>query len=332
MGALINLNGINKIYYNGVEIKTVYANNNVVYQNDGIDRSYNHFIFDTTKVEGGAPVTITLANYRAGDETEWDGLTDWGDGVIDNKQSHTYRTNGEYEVKTKWMINRKIGFESYSADTNTKNALVACRNINKNITDATFLFYGCTSLKSVDMSRFKANNITDMMAMFKNCIVLEDLNMRGWDTSNVTKMKQMFYNCKKLTPKVAHFNVSNVTNFYDMFYSCGAIDGSQFKNWKISSDMPVIMYGMFCGSTVTTNCLDLSEWNMSRVTSLVSMFEWCCAYEGIDISYWNIRNDAYVASMFYRVHCKDCTTLEPHDIEKHIKHVGVPNADWELMK
>jgi surface protein len=329
MGALINLNGINKIYYNGVEIKIAYANDSVVYQNDGIDRTYNHFVFDTSEITGDAPVTITLANYRAGDETKWDGLTDWGDGTIDNKLAHTYNTKGVYTVKTKWMINNRIDSKTYFADSNTIKTFVACNNVNRRITDVTYLFYYCTSLKSVDMSNFRTKNITNMEAMFYNCIALEELNMSGWDTSKVTSMREMFSGCKRLTPKVSHFNVSNVYDFNCMFSHCGAIDGSQFKNWRISTTVSAIdMSYIFCGATITTNCLDLSNWNVSKVTSLFDAFYKCCVYEGIDISGWDIRDVCNVSWMFKEVYCRTCTRTSPHHTERHVDHVGVPPEDW----
>ena len=67
-----------------------------------IDPTYNYYVFDTSLDKDGT--TVTLQNYRAEDETTWDGLTDWGDGTIDRSTSHTYANNGIYVVKTKCMI------------------------------------------------------------------------------------------------------------------------------------------------------------------------------------------------------------------------------------
>lgn len=328
MSVSMNHNDIKNICCGGADVVKVYAGNEVIYQND-INRLYNYFVFDTSKVEGGAPVTIELADYRAGDTTEWDGITYWGDGSSSSSRTHTYDTDGIYTVKTKWMINNKVDDETYYADDNTKKTLTACHNVNKNITDVAFLFYDCRNLKSVDMSRFRTNNIANMRAMFYLCYELEKLDMSGWNTSKVTCMEDMFSNCLKLTPQVSHFDVSNVTNFIAMFSYCGAIDGGQFKNWRISTTASRVLTAyMFCGATITTNCLDLSGWNVSQVANLIYMFYRCCAYDGIDISNWDIRDNANGTYMFHQQHCNNCDRFSPCDIEKHVKHEGVPSNDW----
>ena len=327
MGASINLKNIKKIYCNGVEISTVYSDYDVVYQNgksNVVDRNYNYFTFNTSKigVEYGAPITITLSDDRAGDTTEWDGKTYWGDGTADYELSHTYEKHGTYTVKTKLMC----------SDDKTRLVLVACKNVNRNITNVSHLFYGCESLISVDMSRFKTNNITDMSYMFYGCTALENLNMRGWDTSIVINMKYMFGACGKLKDlQISHFNVSNVTDMSYMFIGCGGIDGSHFKNWDVSN--VVDMRAMFNGAKIVKNCLDLSGWNVSNVDDFISMFTSCYASDGIDISYWNIKDDATTSTMFYWVYCKGCEIFDSsiHGIEDHIKHIGVSDDDWKRM-
>lgn len=329
MGALINLNKIKKIYCNGSEIKTVRINNSIAYQNGEIDSEYNYFVFDTSKNEYGSTVRIQLERYRAGDTTAWDGLTDWGDGTIDTSSAHTYWTVGTYTVKTKWMINSS----ATSGNSNARKTLVACDNVNRNITNASYLFYACSNLKYVNMSRFKTSKITNMNSAFYNCISLQEVNMKNLDTSSVTDMSYMFYNCKKLTPKVSHLNVSSVTTFYNMFYNCGAIDGSQFRDWKVSSTK--YLANMFYYATVTTNVLDLSGWDISHIDSFVNMFYNCKVCNGIDISGWNIKNTANVGVMFTGITCTECSNTDNdivHDIENHIIHDGVPEEDWERMK
>ncbi len=322
MGVLKNLKNIRSIYCNRKEIKMVQINNKIVYQSDEIDSTYNYFVFRIFPW-GGDSATITLSKHRAGDETEWDGLTDWGDGTIDSESSHTYTdleytTTHTFNIKTKWMINK-----GFSGDYATKNQLIACNNVNKNIADATYLFYGCSRLKSVDLTRFKAKNVTDMSYMFSGCTSLETVNMRGCNTSNVTNMKRMFYNCRKLVTEVSHLNVSKVTDMGSMFYGCENIDGSQFKNWDVSN--VTNMASMFYYSH-TTNCLDLSGWDVSDVNSFSYMFYYCSANDGFDISGWNINNSAYVTSMFTHTSCSTC-----NNIEHHVKHTGVPTVDWNKM-
>ena len=203
--------------------------------------------------------------------------------------------------------------------------LIGCDNINKNITDVSYLFYLCRNLKRVDMSRFRTNNITDMSYMFNGCYDLETLNMKGWNTSNVTNTRNMFRNCEKLTPKVSHFNMSNVIDAEYMFYGCKALDGSQFLDWRLSSAN--ILASMFQYAVVIENELNLSRWGIYGNIVLSDMFFGCRAYEGINISYWNIGNNANVSGMLSGTQCSYC-----NDVEHHVKHSGVSSEDWERMK
>jgi surface protein len=171
--------------------------------------------------------------------------------------------------------------------------------------------------------------------MFCGCTALENLNMRGLDTSNVASMEYMFGDCEKLKNlQIFHFNTSNVTNMRYMFIGCGGIDGSNFKNWDVSNVTD--MYYMFNGAQIVKNCLDLSGWDVSNVDTFTSMFQSCYASEGIDVSYWNIKDDAITSTMFVWVYCKDCEIFnssihEGEDREYHVKHVGVSDDDWKRM-
>ena len=194
MTVLNNFKNIKSIYCNGVEIKTVCINNKIVYQkqNDSINKSYNYFVFDTSKVAD--TTTITLKNYRAGDITDWDGLTDWGDGTIDSLTTHTYATDGIYTVKTKYMIHDS----SLSSDNSTKKMFVECANINKNIKVLKALFYDCINLRKIcGLSNLDTSTCTDMSWMFNGCKSLEEIDdLSNFDTSNVINMENMFANCE----------------------------------------------------------------------------------------------------------------------------------------
>ena len=61
-----------------------------------------------------------------------------------------------------------------------------------------YMFSGCSSLTSLDLSNFNTNNVEDTSGMFYNCSNLTELNLSNFDTSKVTKTKDMFGNCTKL--------------------------------------------------------------------------------------------------------------------------------------
>ena len=57
------------------------------------------------------------------------------------------------------------------------------------------MFSECSSLTTLDVSKFDTKNVIDMGGMFYNCSSLTTLDVSKFDTKNVTDMNSMFYNC-----------------------------------------------------------------------------------------------------------------------------------------
>ena len=161
-----------------------------------MDKNYNYFVFDTTKASG---TTIKLQSYKYGDTTEWDGLTDWGDGTIDTSTSHTYSSNGIYTVKTKCSFNSEnSAFGSLLADSNTRDMLIEVLSVNRKIKYVQYMFSSCHNVVSINVSNLNTSIITNMDSMFNSCSKLETLNLSNWNMDNVTNTTDMFIYCDSL--------------------------------------------------------------------------------------------------------------------------------------
>ena len=57
------------------------------------------------------------------------------------------------------------------------------------------MFWGCSSLKELNLSNFNTNNVTYMTCMFDGCSSLKELNLSNFNTNNVTNMVCMFDGC-----------------------------------------------------------------------------------------------------------------------------------------
>jgi uncharacterized repeat protein (TIGR02543 family) len=76
-----------------------------------------------------------------------------------------------------------------------------------------YLFYNCSSLKTLDLSSFDTSQVNDMEYLFYNCSSLKTLDLSSFDTSQVTSMCKMFYGCISLTElDLRSFNLSNLYN------------------------------------------------------------------------------------------------------------------------
>ena len=59
------------------------------------------------------------------------------------------------------------------------------------------MFYNCSSLTTLDLSKFNTNNVTHMGNMFRNCSSLTSLDLSKFNTNNVTNMDDMFFGMNK---------------------------------------------------------------------------------------------------------------------------------------
>ena len=109
-----------------------------------------------------------------------------------------------------------------------------CINFNKNYTDLSYMFAGCSSLTSINLSNFNTNNVTNMSYMFSYCSSLTSINLSNFNTNNVTNMSGMFYYCSSLTSiNLSNFNTNNVTDMSFMFSDCSSLTSINLIKLKI---------------------------------------------------------------------------------------------------
>ena len=117
------------------------------------------------------------------------------------------------------------------------------------VTDMGNMFYGCSALKSLDLTNFNTANVEFMYYMFEGCSALKSLDLTNFNTAKVTDMSFMFNGCSALTSlDLTKFNTAKVVNMGNMFYGCSALTS-----------------------------LDLTNFNTAKVTHMNNMFEGCSA-------------------------------------------------------
>ena len=164
-----------------------------------------------------------------------------------------------------------------------------------NVTDMSCMFWGCSSLESLDLSGFDTSNVTDMTRMFDGCSSLESLDLSGFDTSNVTDMSSMFIGCNSLESlDLSGFDTSNVTDMSSMFDGCSSLESLDLSDFDTSNvtDMSCMFWG--CSSLES---MDLSGFDTSNVTDMAFMFRGCSSLESLDLDGFDTSN-ASTRSMF----------------------------------
>lgn len=90
-------------------------------------------------------------------------------------------------------------------------------------------FYGCGSLASLDVSSWNTAAVTNMFCMFYECVNLTSLDLYGWNTGSVTDMSHMFFNCGKLASVYvgSGWNTDNASISGNMFLQCKKLTGGK---------------------------------------------------------------------------------------------------------
>ncbi len=97
------------------------------------------------------------------------------------------------------------------------------------VTNMAYMFYGCTGLRSLDLSGFNTSKVTDMNSMFNHCNSLTSLDLSSFNTARVTDMSMMFQTCLNLVTIYvgSGWTTAAVTSSDNMFYYSTRIVGGQ---------------------------------------------------------------------------------------------------------
>lgn len=123
--------------------------------------------------------------------------------------------------------------------------------VNKTHTDLSSMFYGCTSLASVNTQNWDTSNVTTMNRMFYNCKSLTSLDLSNWDTSKVTDMYWMFFGCSSLIElNMSNFDTSNVKYVTYLLSSCTSLRTLRLDNCSNTTISKIIDSSGFPTNTI----------------------------------------------------------------------------------
>lgn len=184
---------------------------------------------------------------------------------------------------------------------------------SRNVTNTSYMFEGCTSLKKVKLTGFNNSNNTDMRNMFSHCSSLEYLDFSGLDINREANCMYMCQYCSSL--KEARFPVLNhqaIANAGFMFRKCTNLVKTNIDVLDLSNNINMsnmFSYASslkelnFAGIETSSLCnldntfsytgfrnIDLTEWNFSSVTTMIETFFCCPNLESVNLSnsdlYW----------------------------------------------
>ena len=175
-----------------------------------------------------------------------------------------------------------------------------------NVISMSYMFYYCSNLTSLDVSKFDTSNVTSMSYMFSHCSSLTSLDVNGFNTPKVNNMGNMFSRCGRLTTlNVSEFDTSNVIDMRFMFAGCSSLTNLDVSDFDTSS--VIDMDGIFEYCSSLTN-LNVSKFDTSKVTSMSYMFSNCSGLTNLDVSGFDTSKVTNMRSVFNR--CSSLKTLQ----------------------
>ena len=178
-----------------------------------------------------------------------------------------------------------------------------------NVTNMEAMFSNCQSLTTLDLSNWDTSSATIMACMFSACTNLVTVDTTNWNTSSVTNMAHMFgresanvthLGCESLEKVIGieDWNVNNVKDMNQMFYGAWMLETLDLSKWDTSN--VTNMATMFCGAGADNPnfSLNIKDWDVSKVLYTPYMFDCCYSLKELDLSDWNIGNVLTMIWMF----------------------------------
>ena len=188
------------------------------------------------------------------------------------------------------------------------------------------IFNHCEKLKKLT-TRYglKINNGTDL---FSCCTSLQSLDTSRWDLSNLERAEGMFIGCESLQSlgDTSRWNLSNLKNGGVLFSSCTSLQSLDTSRWDLSNLERA--EGMFSGCE-SLSSLDLSRWDLSKLRNARNMFNGCTNLETLVGNHTETDNvRLFINYNFASINFKYCPKINLATINAVIRGVG--RNDWRL--
>lgn len=200
----------------------------------------------------------------------------WGDGTVNNSNTHTYAVGGIYTVTISGTIQ---GFSF--ANSGDKAKITDISNWGTFDLTISSSFYGCSAL-NITATDAPTITTTSFYRMFRNCSSFTTIDLSAWDVSSVTSFQEAFESCPNLvTAGISNWTTSALKSLRSTFNQNGKYNEDLF--WDVSgvTDMSFMFQ-----SGVSFNG-NIDGWVTTSVTTLRSFLNDGASFNR-DISGWDV--------------------------------------------
>lgn len=126
------------------------------------------------------------------------------------------------------------------------------------------MFSGCSSLQSLDTSKWNLSNLVDVLYMFDGCRSLQSLgDTSGWNLSNVIKAGAMFRGCTSLVSIDLSDKLENCENYAQFLKGCVNLESLVGNHTETDN------VRLFIGRSKDINISVLSKINLATVNAII---------------------------------------------------------------
>ena len=187
------------------------------------------------------------------------------------------------------------------------------------------IFNQCKKLKKLT-TRYglKINNGT---YLFSSCTSLQSLDTSRWDLSNLKSAEGMFIGCESLSSlDTSKWNLGNLSNGAIIFQGCSSLQSLDTSKWDLSNLKSA--EGMF-SECESLSSLDISRWDLSNLRIARNMFNGCTNLETLVGNHTETDNvRLFINYKSTSINFKYCPKINLATINAVIRGVG--RVDWRL--
>ena len=189
------------------------------------------------------------------------------DGVV-GRDKQIRLMKGENVINVEEYPKLRFGFSFYNRSYSEYiKDIILDEYDTSYITDMVNMFYGCSSLKYLDLSGFDTSGVSNMCGMFESCSSLESLDLSGFNTSGITNMSFMFRFCSSLKSlDLSSFNTLNVTDMSWMFDKCRSLKSLDLSSFNISNVTNMDSMFLDCDSLECVYLRNCNKYTIERIT------------------------------------------------------------------
>lgn len=164
-----------------------------------------------------------------------------------------------------------------------------------NILSMSNVFNGASSFNK-SLNSWNVSSVEEMIGMFGNASSFNQ-PLNSWVVSSVTDMTNMFYNAAVFNQDISSWDVSSVETMTSMFQGASAFNNAGVGlTWGNKTSNVIYMSNMFRDATNFN--VNISDWNISSVSSMNSMFQNATSFNK-PLGSWDVTNVQDFGYIFY---------------------------------